>query len=142
MGDRVTLRQLRNFTDPTNAKSAAELTRQIADFEDNVAAETASIRDEFMLELKPKSTSTRTNGVIVAPGEYLGVDTTSSDLLVVLEKPSAQNAGRFAGITKRVAVNTMNVVVEGGALINGATPYAATAVGLYPFLSDGEAYWI
>lgn len=137
----MTLRKLREFTDPTDARTARQLTRQLGELEENCAVETASIRTEHLPNLKAKDDSTRDDGVILAPGESLGVDTTSSGLSVVLEEPSAKNAGRLAGIFKRVAANTVTVRPDGGALINGATSLAITARGLTLILSDGKAYW-
>lgn len=137
----MTLRKLREFTDPTDARTARQLTRQLGELEENCAAETASIRLEHLPNLTAKDDSTRDDGVILAPGESLGVDTTSASLSVVLEAPDAESAGRLAAIFKRVAANTVTVRPDGGALINGATSLAITAVGLRLILSDGKAYW-
>jgi hypothetical protein len=137
----MALRKLREFTDPTDPRTARQLTRQLVEFEENVAVETASIRAEHLPNLTAKDDSTRDDGVILAPGESLGVDTTSGSLSVVLEAPGPKNAGKLAAIFKRVAANTVTVRPDGGALINGATSLAITARGLRLILSDGKAYW-
>jgi hypothetical protein len=137
----MALRKLREFTDPTDARTARQLTRQLGELEENVAVETADIRTGMLPALKAKDDSTRDDGTILAPGESLGVDTTSGSLSVVLEAPGPKNAGKPAAIFKRVAANTVTVRPDGGALINGATSLAITAVGLRLILSDGKAYW-
>jgi len=137
----MTLRKVREFTDPTDARTARQLTRQLGEFEDNCAAETAEIRNSYAPNLTPKERATAESGVIIAPGQSLGVDTTDGDLEVVLEAPSSKNAGRDAAIYKRNAANTITVRADGGALINGAATLALTAVGLTYLFSDGEEYW-
>jgi hypothetical protein len=137
----MALRKLREFTDPTDARTARQLTRQLGELEENAAAETAAIRLEHLPNLIAKDDSTRDDGVILACGESLGVDTTSGSLSVVLEAPGPKSAGKLAAIFKRVASNTVTVRPDGGALINGATSLAITARGLTLILSDGKAYW-
>jgi ribosomal protein L18E len=143
----MTLRKVREFTDPTDARTARQLTRQVAEFEENVSAETAALRLATLGRLTPKDTATRESTVIVVPGESLGVDTTAASLEVMLERPSAKNVGTFAAVFKRVAANTLTLRADGAdlsggvSLINGASSLAVTAVGLTLLLSDGKNYW-
>jgi hypothetical protein len=143
----MTPRKVREFTDPIDARTARQLTRQVAEFEENVSAETASIRTAYLARLTAKDTSARTSGVIVAPGESLGVDTAAASLDVLLERPSAKNAWRLVALFKRVAANNLTVRAEGAALdkgaalINGATSLVISSAGLTLLLSDGENYW-
>ncbi len=137
----MTLRKVREFTDPIDPRTARQLTRQIAELEENAAAETASIRSAHLPRFASKGTGERSSGIIVAPGESLGVDTTSDSIEVVLQQPSAKTAGMLAAVYKRVAANTLTLRPAGDALVNGATVLAVTAVGLTLLLSDGENYW-
>jgi len=135
------MRKVREFTDPTDARTARQLTRQLGELEDNVAAEAAEIREAFLPHLEPVETATTESGLRIGPGQSVGVDTTAGNLDVVLEPPSAKNRGDLAAVFKRVAANTVTLRPDGDALINGATSLAVTAVGLRLIMSDGEAYW-
>jgi hypothetical protein len=137
----VTLRKVREFTDPTDARTARQLTRQVAELEENVAAETASIRADHLPRFASKGTGERSSGVIVAPGESLGVDTTSDSIEVILQQPGAKTAGMLAAVYKRVAANTLTLRPAGDALVNGTSVLAVTSVGLTLLLSDGKNYW-
>lgn len=135
------MRKVREFTSPVDAHSARQLTRQLAEFEENADAETRSIRQGTLARLTPKDTNETTTGAVLAPGESLGVDSSGGDLEVTLERPTAKSAGQLSALFKRVAANTVTLRPSGDALVNGASTLAVTAVGLRLILSDGENYW-
>jgi hypothetical protein len=151
------MRKIRNFTNPTDARTAQQLTTQIATFETNVDAEvtdlrqkklelsviaTAASKEQTVSHTDPPGTTVLVPGSLdLAPGESLGVDTKSASLTVRLAAPSAKNAGQIAVLVKRDAANTVTLDPNGAALINNAPTLALTAVGLYFILSDGEGYW-
>jgi hypothetical protein len=135
------MRRVREFTNPVDANSARQLTRQLAEFEENADAETRSIRLVTLARLTPKETTQAASGAVLAPGESLGVDTTAGNLEVTLEQPTAKSAGHLSALFKRVAANTITLRPSGGALINGASTLAVTSAGLRLILSDGENYW-
>jgi hypothetical protein len=137
----MTMRKVREFTDPTDARTARQLTRQVAELEDNAANETAEIRNGFQQKLKPKTLNTAASGVVVAPGQSIGVDTSGGDIEVLLEEPSPKYEGLFIVISKRSALNTITVRANGGALIDGASSVAVTALGLKLLFCDGVEYW-
>jgi len=138
----MTLRKVREFTDPTDARTARTLTRQIGEFEDNSSAETAEIRKDYHPNLKPVARETAEHGKRIAPGQSLGVDTSDGDLEIVLDKPSAKNAGRFAAVYKRLAANTVTLRPDDGALINGLESLDITTASARQVLSDGVDYWV
>ena len=133
-------RMIRNFIDPVDARRAAELTRQLADFEDNVAAECDDIR-ATAAALKPVARAERSSGVTLSPGSAAGFDTTAGDIDVLLAAPEARFAGKLVGVWKRVAANSLTLRVVGGATINGSSSFSRSAVGLQLLFCDGEAYW-
>jgi hypothetical protein len=137
----VTLRKVREFTPPTDEKSARALVRQLTDFEQNTANETAAIRLETLQVLQSVSRDQSESGADLAPGQSIGVDTLSGDVEIVLAAPQAKFAGKFAAVYKRSASNTLTLRLAGSDLINGATSLAITAAGLRTIFCDGVEYW-
>jgi hypothetical protein len=137
----MTLRRTREFTAPTDARSAGELVRQLGEFEDNVARETVDLRQAFLPVLKLQNPAAAESGTTLAPGQSLGVDTADDDVEILLVAPEAKYQGKFAAVFKRVAANTLTLRPSGGALINESATAAITAVGLTLIFCDGSAYW-
>lgn len=134
-------RMIRNFIDPVDQRRAAELTRQLADFEDNVSAEVDDLRATLLPALKPSSLRARSSNIMLAPGASCGFDTSTGDLTVLLAKPEPRFAGRLAAAFKSVAANNLVFRVAGGANINGSSSLTRSAVGLQLLFCDGEEYW-
>jgi hypothetical protein len=134
-------RMIRNFTDPVDARTAADLTRQLADFEDNVAAECDSIRQTAMPALSSVAKAARSSSLQVGPGQSAGFDTSSGDVSVTLDLPSAKHDGKLVAIYKRSAANALEVRMPSGVTINGAASFTLTAAGLLLIFCDGEGYW-
>jgi hypothetical protein len=139
----VTLRKVREFTDPTDARTARQLTRQIAELEENVVSETAAIRSAMLTRFKVKATEATDAepNFELSPGEAVGFDTTDGNVQVILEAASKENEGKAAAVVKRVLANTVFVRPSGGSLINGTIVLVIAAVGLTVIMSDGENYW-
>lgn len=134
-------RMIRTFIDPVDDRTAANLTRQLADFEDNVAAECDDIRATTLAALKPTALAVRDLKAQLMPGMSVGVDTTSNDLKVQLAPVEKRFAGKFAAVFKRVAANNLIVAAPAGTTINGAATLVRAAVGLQLIFCDGEEYW-
>lgn len=132
---------IRNFIDPVDARTAANLTRQLADFEDNVATETDDIRTSFLPSLKPRALAASSSGAMLSPGSSLGIDTSASDLQVLLARPEAKFAGKFAAVWKRAAANNLILMPPRGVNINGASSLSVATVGLLLIFCDGVEYW-
>lgn len=137
----MALRKVREFTAPTDEKSARVLVRQLGELEQNAADETARIRAETLPVLRLLHPATATSGDTLAPGQSLGVDTADSDVEILLVAPEAKFQGQLAAIFKRVAANTITVRPLAGALINETDSAAITAVGMTLIFCDGSAYW-
>lgn len=134
-------RMIRSFIDPVDARTAANLTRQLADFEDNIANECDDIRAHTLAALKPVSLAARASVLQLEPGQSAGFDTTAGDVRVLLSAPKAAFAGKFVAVFKRVAGNSLIVGTPEGVTINGASSFTRSAVGLQLILCDGVEYW-
>ncbi len=134
-------RMIRSFTAPVDARTAATLTRQLADFEDNVSIECDDIRATTLQALKPTALGVRATGTMLSPGASAGFETADGDLVVLLATPEARLAGKFAVAWKRSAANNLIFRVAGGASINGAAFLSRSSVGLQLLFCDGVEYW-
>lgn len=137
----MTLRKVREFTTPTDERTGRQLTRQLGELEQNCADETAAIRKETLPLLVSQSLSESDGGVVLAPGQSIGVDTSGGDVEVVLIAPEAKHSGKLAAVYKRSASNTLTLRPQGDALINGASSLSVTALGLRTILCESGEYW-
>jgi len=135
------MKRQREFKSPRDAASQDELRRQLIAFEGNVADAVATIETSMMSRLNVKERITNAEGVIVAPGESLGI--ISAVTRVQLAAPGPQDAGKFLAICKGAGapVNT-TVYAPARCLINGGGTFVIASAGLLQlFFCDGVDYW-
>lgn len=137
----MSLRLIRNFINGVDKATAANLSRQLSQFEDNVSDETASIREGFMAALEVQSREEQNSKLSLLPGAAAGFNTASGDVSFLLPKPSQADSGRFVAVWKTVAANNVNAQAASGTAINGASSVAFAALGLHLIFCDGERYW-
>jgi hypothetical protein len=135
------MRQIQNFVNPDSPDRAAQLSRQLSKFEDNVEHETDSIRAGFQRNLSPVEAGRSKNGAVLSPGDEGSFDTSAGDVGVALETPNAKLAGRFVAIVKIFAANNLVISAPGNSNINRAASLTVTAVGLTLVYCDGLEYW-
>lgn len=134
-------RMIRSFTDPVDARTAANLTRQLADFEDNVAGECDDIRKTYQRAHEVLERALRPSKRLqAAPGQAVGCDTASGDVQVLLDAPSAKYAGLSVIVYKRSPLNFV-VVSAKDSTITGAPTYSFGNPGRYEIFCDGVEYW-
>ncbi len=135
-------RMIRSFIDPVDARSAANLTRQLADFEENVAGECDDIRARYQQAHKVLERASRPAAQpMVAPGQALGCDTSTADCRVLLAEPEAKFEGQSVIIYKRSPLNFI-VLEAKGSNITGAATYSIGNPGRYEVFCDGVEYWL
>lgn len=134
-------RMVRNFVDPVDARTAATLTRQVAELEDNVSNECDDIRATKQPTLVPIQLAVRSSGLQLEPGQSAGFDTAAGSLRVLLARPSAKSAGKLLAIWKLTAPNSLTIEAPSGVSINRASTLVRSAVGLQIIFCDGVEYW-
>jgi len=135
------MRLIRNFIKGTGEATAANLSRQLSQFEDNVSDETDAIRSEFIPAIAPQAFDVRASGTVLRAGQSAGFDTSAGDVAVLLAKPKAYDAGKFVAIWKIFAANNVVVQAASDTFINRGSSSSFAAVGLGLIYCDGVEYW-
>lgn len=136
----MSLRLIRNFINGTDKATAANLSRQLSQFEDNVRDETEAIREGFMVAPEVQSREEQNSELVLVPGDAAGFNTAAGDVSFLLPKPKQPRPG-FVVVWKTVAANNINAQAASGTAINGAGSVAFAALGLHLIFCDGERYW-
>lgn len=138
MGD---LKRIRDFRAPVDAATAAELRRQLGQFEDNVSDMGDALKQAAMQPLAIRARDGRTNSLSVAPGQSLGIASTVAR--VQLERPRPVDAGKFLAVCKGAgAASNTDLMAPAGTLINGAALFTIVTSGrLQLVYCDGVNYW-
>jgi hypothetical protein len=135
------VKQLRDFTAPTDPRKADELRRQVLQLERNITDFAREVVVSFMQRLRVLRRITNEEGVVVAPGQSVGI--TAGVTRVQLAAPGAVDAGKFLVVCQSpgIAVTT-TVYAPAGSLISGVDTYVLPSNGrAYVFYCDGVDYW-
>ncbi|WP_293397050.1 hypothetical protein [Nevskia sp.] len=129
------LKQIRQFV----TENLPLLSKQLSTLENNVAAETASIRADTMPGMRVLSFSAAAPLRSFTVGQLALCDTTTGNLVLTLDRPGVPG---FATFAKQVAANTLTIAPAGtssgvSVKINQAASIAIANVGLYWLYFDG-----
>lgn len=116
-----------------------ELSRQLSQLEQNVDDAVKSVQRGTQPVFQPTNRKTAT--YTAAVGELVRVDTSASDVSVVLPVATPQNAGLTIAVARMSAANALTVGSASG-LVNGTASLTLTAaVRLFLLVSDGVGWW-
>lgn len=135
------LKRIRDFRAPTDEATAAELRRQLGQLEQNISDMGAALAAAAMRRLEVAFREARSNVVVVAPGQSVGIVSTVAS--VQLARPTAADAGKFLAVCKGAgAASNTNLLAPAGSSINGAALFTIATSGLLQLVyCDGANYW-
>jgi len=122
----------------------AQLERELAQLEENIAAEFSSARSEVIP--RPPivtfiATPTR-NTIAILPGQQLSVDTTNAQGNVVFPALDPRNFGAIFFLIKRSALNNLQTSCQDpSVLCNGAAFPVLMSSGAVVFLCESSGYY-
>ncbi len=128
-------KQVKTFSDE-------QLSRQLSQFEGNVAETFLAVGNVLAVKLKP--TNRRAVASAAKVGDLVMVDTAAGDVPVTMPVATPANAGQMIGFVKLSASNVINLsVIDGSSTLNhGPTqPVGGASVGLTLFISSGEGWY-
>lgn len=139
----MSLARIRDFKAPTDAATAAELRRQLGEFEANVASMGDEIAKPTMPRLSVADRDRRSSGLLLAPGQAAGIVTASGDTYVSLSKPQPGDEGKFVYLWSPNQLNHIFVNVAAGSKINGVDQSVFNMAARFTILifCDGIGYW-
>jgi hypothetical protein len=135
------MKRIRDFKAPIDAASAAELRRQLGQFEENVSDaldERNAARHGHPVLNREARPSER---IMLTPGQSCGFVTATGNCHATLAKPAAQYAGKSVVVYKRNAANFL-ILQADRSTITGAATYSIGNPGRYEVFCDGTEYWL
>lgn len=135
----MTLRQVNQF----HTLDPKQLDRELSTFEDNVAAETDSIRAGYLPVFRAASYSLVSSPftVLASIDCQHSIDTSLGNCAFVLPALSGAKLTREIRLIKQVSTGTITVSSVDGTTINGASSVSITAVGVTRFFLDSRGYF-
>jgi hypothetical protein len=129
-----------SFKTITDFKSDAdELTRQVAQFETNVATAITGLANVFQVRFRV--TDAKRANFAAHEGDIVPVSTATGNVRLLFPAATTINAGQWIGVVQTDASNVLTIAPVGGTIMGASSYTVATNVGLFLFVSAAGGWW-